>query len=535
MKAFLMYRDRDFDPQQILSVDSMDHRANRDDVEMRFRSLLPWNEEALTQDLGLEILFNAMSLGDTFLYAVARVAITNSVTDPDTIIYRQRVFQDCVKYESVVMEMYQIAIEAIQGERKNYWSSFGRYPSGTLHRGLEILRLFVGILKRLRTIADNNAERFESEGFTTLLAMLRRELSDDYFAKIEDHLERLQFDEGVLISAALGRGNKGYNYLLRKQAEDKRIWIARRLFSRKLPGFTFQLHPRDESGARALSVLRDQGVNLVANALAQSTDHILSFFHMLRTELAFYVACLNLQRQLTALGEPTCLPNPTPIGERNLVFHELYDVCLALSAKQKVIGNDLSADGEDIIVITGANTGGKSTFMRSVGLARLMMQAGMFVPAESFTANICQGLFTHFKREEDVTMESGKLDEELARMSSIIDHLTENSLVLFNESFAATNEREGSEIATQIVRALLEKGIEVIFVTHLYKFARGLLDNKIGRAVFLRAERKNDGTRTFKITEGEPLQTSYGKDLYDAIFREGERKVQSRQCSAVAD
>jgi DNA mismatch repair ATPase MutS len=91
-----------------------------------------------------------------------------------------------------------------------------------------------------------------------------------------------------------------------------------------------------------------------------------------------------------------------------------------------------------------------------------MMQCGMFVPAESLYANICDGLFSHYRREEDVTMESGKLDEELGRMSDIVDYIRPNSLILFNESFAATNEREGSEIARQIVSALLEKGIKVL-------------------------------------------------------------------------
>jgi len=72
-----------------------------------------------------------------------------------------------------------------------------------------------------------------------------------------------------------------------------------------------------------------------------------------------------------------------------------------------------------------------------------MMQCGMFVGAESFAADLCAALFTHYKREEDATMKSGKFDEEIARMSDIVDGITPNSLVLFNESFAATNEREG--------------------------------------------------------------------------------------------
>jgi len=186
--------------------------------------------------------------------------------------------------------------------------------------------------------------------------------------------------------------------------------------------------------------------------------------------------------------------------------------------KQKVVGNDVNADDKDLVIITGANQGGKSTFLRSIGLAQLMMQCGMFVPAESFSANVCDGLFTHYKREEDAAMKSGKLDEELSRMSVIVDNLTSNFMLLFNESFAATNEREGSEIARQIICALLEKGMKVFYVTHLYKFAHGFLDRKMGNAIFLRAERQADGGRTFKLIEGEPLQTSYGEDLYRALW-----------------
>jgi DNA mismatch repair ATPase MutS len=517
MKAFLMYRDCDFDPQQILAADDRDYRSRDTDREARLRPLLPWNDLALTQDLGLDILFNSMAAGDRFLFDVARVAILSSVTDADTIAYRQRVFHDCAEREPVIRELYELTIEAITRERKDYLSFMSRYPSGILSRSVDVLQMFVGMLKKLRGIAKRQAGQFQSEGFSRLFAMLQAELADDYFAEIERHLQQLKFRDGVLISAKLGRGNKGENYVLRKPHDDNRNWLVR-LVSAKPPGYTFRLHPRDEGGARALGMLRDQGVNLVANALAQSTDHILSFFQMLRTELAFYVGCLNLRRQLIDMQEPICFPIPVPAATRGLSFSGLYDVCLALSKKQKVVGNDLDSRGKDITVITGANTGGKSTFMRSIGLAQLMMQAGIFVPAEAFTANICAGLLTHYKREEDTTMESGKLDEELSRMSEIVEHLTPNSLVLLNESFAATNEREGSEIARQVVKALAEKGVEIVFVTHLYEFAGGLFEANLDNALFLRAERRDDGTRTFKIVAGKPLQTSYGKDLYGTVF-----------------
>jgi MutS-like protein len=495
MKAFLLYRDRDFDLQRPL----------------------PPNAATLTQDLELSTLFNAMALGDKFLLEVAQKVGLSSATDLDTIVYRQRILRDCLKNASIIREIYTIAVEAIEGEKKNYLGLLSKYPSWVLSRSIEVLQMFVGLLKRLKQLAQEHADAFESEGFTAFFAMLNRELDEDYFACVQQHLRALKFPHGVLISAELGQGNKGTRYVLRQPPGKRQNWIERFL-AEKPPTFGFTLDDRDESGAHALSDLKDRGINQVANGLGQATDHVLSFFTMLRTELAFYLGCLNLRAHLAQLGEPICFPRPLAPGERGHTFQGLYDVCLALTMEQRIVGNEVHADRKDLVIITGANQGGKSTFLRSIGLAQLMMQCGMFVPAESFCANVCEHLFTHYKRKEDASMKSGKLDEELSRMSEIVDTITSNSMVLFSESFAATNEREGSQIAQQIICALLEKRIKVFFVTHLYAFAHGFYDKKMGNTMFLRADRQADGKRTFKLIEGEPLETSYGEDLYHRIF-----------------
>jgi DNA mismatch repair ATPase MutS len=296
-----------------------------------------------------------------------------------------------------------------------------------------------------------------------------------------------------------------------------RAWLPW-LFAKEPPVYSFTLHPRDESGFRALGELKNRGIGIAANTLGQSADHVRDFFAMLRTELAFYVGCVNLHEQLAGKGERLCRPSPVPADERRLAFRGLYDVCLRLTLNRRVVGNDADADGKDFLIVTGANQGGKSTFLRSVGLAQLMMQCGMFLPAESFCSSVCDSLFTHYKREEDIGMKSGKFDEEMSRMSEIVDHLTPFPMVLFNESFAATNEREGSEIARQITSVLLEKRVRMVFVTHLYEFARGFYERNEGSVLFLRADRQADGTRTFQLVEGEPLQTSFGEDLYRSIF-----------------
>jgi hypothetical protein len=361
MKAFLMYPDRDFDLKQ----------------------KLPWNEQALTQDLELSTLFNAMALGDKFLLEVVRTAVLAGVSDdPDTMLCRQAVLKDCLRQVEIIRSMYDLVVETITSEKKIFWGAFGRHPDSILGRAIEVLELFVGTLKKLRKIADQYADGFESAGFTVFFAMLKSELSDTYFAVVQDHLKELRFRGGVLISAELGQGNKGANYTLRKPEGGKQNWLME-AFAARPPACTFRIDDRDESGAKALSELRNRGINLVANALAQSTDHILSFLTMLRTELAFYIGCLNLHGQLTRQGEPVCFPLPVAAGERRHTFSGLYDVCLSLVMGQRVVGNELTADHKTLAIITGANQGGKSTFLRSIGLAQLMMQCGMFVPAHS--------------------------------------------------------------------------------------------------------------------------------------------------------
>ena len=528
MKAHLLDRDHDIDLQRPL----------------------PWNAEALTKDLALDTLFNAMAQGDKFVFEVVRKVVLRSLqNEVETIRYRQKVLQDCLNHPVIVRELYALAVEAVEAEKKHYFSLFMHYPEGVLRRSAELLDALLGVLKKLRKIADTHGHEFSSEGWTGLFATLQRELSNEYFAIVEDHLEQLQFRDGVLLSAKLTEGNKAGGYTLHafglvrygRWAWLKRLlsgkWL-RRIISREWRKWPFaenwlthrngerpsvlefSLHPRDEGGSRILAQLRDRGVGLVANAVGQSTDHVRSFFSMLRAELAFYVGCVNLHEQLVRKGEPTCFPDPVTAEGGRLSVGGLYDVCLSLSMNQRVVGNDANANNKDLIVVTGANQGGKSTFLRSVGLAQLMMQCGMFAPAESFSSSVHDGLFTHYRREEDTSMKSGKLDEELSRMSGILDHITSYPMILFNESFAATNEREGSEIARQIVSALLDRGVKVVLVTHLYELARNFYENNAGNVLFLRAERQDGGVRTFKLIEGKPLDTSFGEDLYKSIFIE---------------
>ena len=403
MKVFLLHRDRDFDvePQlrnetfkamlsgNLYGVTSV--RRSRERTQKRDApDPPPTSDDVLTQDLELDTLWSAMAAGDEFLFEMAKRVVLSSLGEPDAIAYRQRVLADCLEHPAVVRQLYGLAIEALENERKagGLWHS--DRPGTILHRSVAVLKLHVDVLKRLRELADEDADRFRSDGFARFFAMIRDELADDYLQTVEQHLRELEFKRGVLQSAELAKGNKGRRYIVRRPREQR--WTERLPFGNRSASYSVTIPPRDQAGFRALDEIEGKGLNLVANAVAQSADHIKSFFIMLRLELAFYLGCLNLRARLDEKGEPTCFPEPLADGPLALNAQEIYDVCLTLIVEDRVVGNDVDADGKSLVMITGANQGGKSTLLRSLGVAQLMMQSGMFVGAQSFRRRLRGGL-----------------------------------------------------------------------------------------------------------------------------------------------
>jgi hypothetical protein len=134
MKAFLMYRDRDFDPGLLVSRKERAARSESAEQAARMQKLLPWNWEALTQDLGLEVICGTMAAGDPFLFDVASLALLSSLTDQDAIQYRQNVLSDCLQNRGIVTEIYTLAVEVLDKERKGSYCFFVIRPASSIVR-----------------------------------------------------------------------------------------------------------------------------------------------------------------------------------------------------------------------------------------------------------------------------------------------------------------------------------------------------------------------------------------------------------------
>ena len=485
-------------------------------------------QEEIVRDLELEWIFAAMAQRDPSIRDVVEAVMLESLGDPADIRYRQEIFADCVAHRAVIERVSVIAEDALAGERKIYRSSLRR-PSSTLARAVEVLEGFLDSLRELRVLAGTERRTFSSGGLSSFFERIVADLDEGYLRALEEHMDQLRFREGVVMSAALGPFAKGARYAVRMPERVKKSRRAVRAEARAWN--SFEIAPRDDIGSQILMELKDRAISDVTEVLANACDHIREFFELLHRDLAFYRGCMNLWDELRGTGQPTCKPVALPVGGNTLLCEDVRDVALALRAAGKVVGNDVHAEGKSLIVVTGANSGGKSTFLRSIGQAQVMLQCGMFVCAKAFSSGTSCGLFSHFVREEDRKMVSGRLDEELKRMSSMIDEMSAGGMLLMNESFASTTEREGSEIATNVIRGLVDSNVRVVVVTHLYEFAERLCAERPEWATFLRADRGDGGERSFKITEGPPLPSSFGLDIlsryggwHDDLGRDAHRR-----------
>lgn len=475
----------------------------------------PEQAEDLIADLQLEPVLATMAAGDKFLYDIARTAILTAAPSVADIVYRHEVLRDCERHPGLMRELYDMTTAALEDRRRIHRSSFFASAETRLHMAIEVLQACLPYLRRLHEIATELEASCQSHALRTLYAIVRRELEPTYLTQLERELDRLRFRRGVLLSARLGQGNTGVGFVLRAPDDTKRTLFHRIPLERPTPSFT--IAPRDDASFQALGALRDTAVHAASAAAVESVDHVIDFLAVLRQESAFYLGCRHLTTALTELGHDTCLPEVEEPGSPNHSATGLYDAGLALENKTHAVPSDLDTAQAPLVLITGANRGGKSTFLRALGIATLLARAGAYVPATRYRVPLYRSVHTHFRREEDETLASGKFDDELTRMAHTTDRLEPGSLLLSNESFSSTNEREGSQIAQDIVEGLTDAGVDVVMVTHLYELARRLAEATTS-VTFLRAERTPEGQRTYRIVPGDPEPSVHARDLYETVF-----------------
>ncbi|QMV42685.1 MutS-related protein [Cohnella cholangitidis] len=427
-------------------------------------------EQQLEQDLHIEPILNVMSRQDRYVYGVVKKLLLSPLTDENAIVHRQQILRDFIDNPPLIHRIYGIASDIdlrAADYRAQMKPSFSRnLPiSDKLRTATAFLGVLLDKLQELRDLgAAMTSPRYRSKGVTSLFEWLEHTYTNAFLSAARTHhriLQQAVQDCRLIIGGRIGNGLKGKGITLRKIDAAPSLSLGR-LAAGKTSSFLL---------GHSLQEIEEGALSNVLRILRRFIDKCLGFADLLRYESGFYVGCMRLYEELAERGCGTAFPTPLPSEARGLSFTGLYDPGLAIRIGRQPVTNDLQAEEPYLLMITGENQGGKTTLLRSVGLAQLMMQCGMFVPAASFRASLCDRVFTHFTREEDDTMRSGKLDEELARLDRIVDQLTSRSLLLMNEPFASTTEREGSAIAKDLLSVCHELRLRVYIVTHFYELA----------------------------------------------------------------
>ncbi len=225
-----------------------------------------------------------------------------------------------------------------------------------------------------------------------------------------------------------------------------------------------------------------------------------------RKELEFYLTMSEFLNRITDAGIP--LSYPTVADGRIISVTEAYDVSLLAKNETNIVPNDISFTTEEpFYFLTGANGGGKTTYLRTVGIAVLMFLLGCPVPCVGATISDISSVFTHFPRDERFDG-SGRFVEENNRVQAILNAMDSDSLVLLNETYSTTNEENAVRMTEKLARELWGKNIFGLYITHQH----GLGESEIPYLNVL-IDLSDENRRTFKIARQKSVGGSYAKDI----------------------
>lgn len=528
MRVNMLYRDREeLRTNGYLDKDDIIKDFNLEVIRKRLETERKRTEEEMPK----------MADKDTYLETAFQKVLMIPLENAEEVYYRQGFMRDAMKQPEMFEKFYRIAKDAVADidERKDEVkarkvASNGGYRGAAVMSAVVYLKKIGNRLNELcETIKQYEASLVSDEmkAFVQdFMAEYHEEFRKDYLKVIED-MESVLNGRTLVFGSTLGDGLKQTNLYIKEIGKKEnpmgQLSRLKTFFSsnaRKLTGEELL----DDAGK-----LRDAAISYVLHYFDDFLADKEEFFKRLRFQTAFYTCAARLYRCLDSFGVTMCMPEVA--DRKDLFFEKLTELTLCLHTERVPVENDLDSIDKWLLIVTGANQGGKSTYLRSIGIAQLFMQAGLFVTAAQFKSGLYRNIFTHFTRREDSAMNSGRLVEELQRMDTIMENMTEDSILFLNESFATTTEKEGSVIAWDISKALYEAGVRVLTVTHLLEYAKRCYEEELEHAIFLSAERKENGDRTYRIKVSEPEMTSYGLDLYETMIGSVDQEVYCRYFS----
>ena len=515
------------------------------------RESVPLSSAAAT-DLALDHIVRALD-SDHRHDRHIRAVLSQLPTSPAVIHYRQDVLADLLASPTLAQSLTELLpeLQALQGQASTNWPDDS--PLGTIVARLRELDLYVHCIDRLHEMLAATPS-LRSEGLRSLCAAVAMLAQHEDVVALREELPALREITAEASSVTIGL-NLGHDL----QPESVTIVELNRfqfrgprsLLGRLLPGSTdgvpsgitplLSVGPapirRDSQLFKELQRLLEAVTTPLTRALARYRELNTGPLAALEGEFAFWLGAAALVRRLERAGVALCRPEIAPTAEHAFVVHDLANLTLSLqllprsswdgttptfNLKEHVVTNDAVFNPDcRMLMVTGPNRGGKTTFCRAVGQAQVLAQCGLHILGTGARVSPVDGIWTHFPLPEADRPGSGRLDEEVQRLRQIFTEVTDASLILLNEPLTSTSERDALHIATDIVRAFQELGARVVLITHLHDLAlripdlnaRGPQDRTITSLV-AQTVTMGEGVRgTFRIIPGTPDGQSYAAEI----------------------
>lgn len=500
------------------------------------------------RDLGLEELAHAIGRAGTSPSIVLRL-LTQLPQDPREITYRQDILRSlweddglCDEMRSLLQSMRELTLIGRTG-------SEAEQPLLASIWRLSELELYVELVERLGRLLEERT--IESEGLRLLAGEIAARAADPAFGELKAELpglraglklhrsvtiginldDKLRPVEAALLSVNAQKYKQGQflSGFLKRAAGDE--FLTQTKLHQNVPGDPFTMERVERLPLSPLFEELDTVLKSMLKPLARELRKFLgvntALMRALVPELGFYIGAVDYFRFLRESGYALCFPRITEPRRRVTSFTDLYNARLASRWAETrgavgMVGNSLEmGDRARLYVLTGPNGGGKTTFTQAVGMAAVLGQVGLAVPATSAELTPLDGIFTHFQTEENYEDEIGRFEDEARRLSALFDAVGDRSLVLLNEPLASTSPDEAEQINGWVLEALRLAGARGLMTTHFHGLARGCArinaqtdgSSDLGTLSAGTRVRHGKTERTFRIEEADPDGQSYTAEI----------------------